>query len=277
MHTSQWPRYSVHVVNSVWTCLQLPVRTTALAGTMLWIGLANLGAGQPTSKVPPASRSEETANGEAKALVRELLARTPNSEQTFSGTLVTRDAENKRSSSSVRHTSRTIAGGWEDLWEVTVPKLGHVERLIIAHRGLAHSQYLYWSDLKNSDTPILMPVDHLNVPFAGSDFSLFDLGLEFLRWPNQRIIKHRVPTRFQRPCKVLESTPEGSVTRGYAKVLSWIDTETGGLLSAEAFDAAGKRIKRFAVRTIRRNGSVDVDIWTEEDYTKSSLRFEVPD
>ena len=277
MHTSLRPRYSVHLGHSVWTWLKLPVRTTALAGTMLWIGFANLGAEQPTSNEPPPSRREETANGEAEALVQELLARTPNSEQTFSGTLVIRDAEGKRSSSSVRHTARTVAGGWEDLWEVTLPKSRNVERLIIKHRGLAHSHYLYWSNLKDSDTPILIPVDHLSVSFAGSDFSLFDLGLEFLHWPNQRIIKHRVPTRFQRPCKVLESTPEGPVTRGYAKVLSWIDTETGGLLSAEAFNPEGNRIKRFEVRTIRRNGSLDVDIWNVEDYTKSSLRFGVPD
>src|SRR5436190_1178348 len=45
--------------------------------------------------------------------------------------------------------------------------------------------------------------DHLAKPFAGSDFWLCDLALEFLHWPEQKILKTEL--RKTLSCKVLES------------------------------------------------------------------------
>jgi hypothetical protein len=238
--------------------------------------LVGLGAQQPTNKDSSISGREEALAEEARALVQDLLFSAPTN-QTFSGVLIIRGAEGRRSSSVIQHSVRPLTGGWEDVWEVTPPDSGNSERLTITHRGLNPNRYLYWRNIASNDAPTPIQSDKLNVPFGGSDFSAFDLGLEFLHWPKQRIVKQRVTTAWQRPCRVLESSTENPVTGGYAKVLSWIDIESGLLLSAEAFGQEGKKMKRFAVRTIRRNGSLDLEMWNEKKDTMSSLQFRAPE
>ncbi|MFT4692427.1 MAG: outer membrane lipoprotein-sorting protein [Verrucomicrobiia bacterium] len=80
------------------------------------------------------------------------------------------------------------------------------------------------------------------VPFAGSDFWLFDLGLGFFHWPNQRL--HGTEYRRTQKCYKLESfnpTP----SRGYSRVVSWVDQDTLGIVLAEAYDPQGKLMKIF--------------------------------
>jgi len=48
-----------------------------------------------------------------------------------------------------------------------------------------------------------------------------------------------------RSCRVLESTNPHPERGGYAKVKSWIDNESHGILLAQAFDAKGNVIKEF--------------------------------
>jgi hypothetical protein len=236
--------------------------------------LVGLGAPLPPNKDSSTSGRDDASAGEARALVEDLLFRVPTN-QTSSGLLIVREAggRGKRSSSVIQHSVGTVSGGWEEVWEVTPAKPGNSERLIITHRGLTPNRYLYWRNAASNEAPTPIQLDKLNLPFGRSDFWPFDLGLEFLHWPRQRIIKGRVTTALQRPCKVLESSTDNPIMGGYAKVLSWIDIDTGLLLSAEAFDREGKRIKRFEVRTIRRNGSLDLDIWNQRENTKSSLQF----
>ena len=88
-----------------------------------------------------------------------------------------------------------------------------------------------------------MPPEDAGIPLAGSDFSLADLGLEFLHWPQQQ----RLPdeTRLGQACYVLEScNPAG---RQIVRVKSDIDQETGGLLIATAYDANGRVVKEFSL------------------------------
>jgi hypothetical protein len=80
-------------------------------------------------------------------------------------------------------------------------------------------------------------------PFAGSDFWLADLGLEFFHWPEQRVLKWEMKRSFG--CKVLESRNPDPAAGGYGRVLSWIHEETGGLIQAEAYDSHGKFLKEF--------------------------------
>ncbi|MEY2428214.1 MAG: hypothetical protein QOJ40_1099 [Verrucomicrobiota bacterium] len=88
------------------------------------------------------------------------------------------------------------------------------------------------------------------IPFAGSDFWLADFGREFLYWPKQRLLRKQVHR--SRSCQQLESINPAPVPGGYARVLSWIDTETGGIMDAEAFDARGDTIKRFSIRGFKK-------------------------
>lgn len=96
-----------------------------------------------------------------------------------------------------------------------------------------------------------LTADQLARPFAGSDFWAGDLGLHFLHWPQQRLVPTDRPVmRKGRPCKILES--ENPAAPGYARVRSWIDAEHRGLILAEAYDAAGRLVKRFSIGSLKK-------------------------
>src|SRR6185369_516303 len=113
--------------------------------------------------------------------------------------------------------------------------------------------------------------DRATNSFAGSDFSLLDLGLEFFRWPTQILVTREMTKG--RGCDVLESRPANSNL--YSRVVSWIDQESSGLLRAEAYDVSGKLLKQFEVR---RMGKVDGQVQVKEmelrnRQTKGSTRL----
>jgi hypothetical protein len=81
------------------------------------------------------------------------------------------------------------------------------------------------------------------VPFAGSDFWIADLGLEFLHWPKQRLLRKEM--RHSQFCHVLESSNPGAGTNGYARVVAWIKAENGGLIHADAYDSQNQLLKQF--------------------------------
>jgi len=93
-------------------------------------------------------------------------------------------------------------------------------------------------------------ITNLFTPFAGSDFWLCDLGLEFFHWPGQKILKHEM--RRGRSCRVLESTNPNPSPNGYSRVVSWIDNETSGIVQAEAYDAKGNLLKEFYPKDFKK-------------------------
>jgi YD repeat-containing protein len=81
------------------------------------------------------------------------------------------------------------------------------------------------------------------IPFAGSDFWIADLGLEFLHWPKQRLVRKEL--RRGQSCDVLESTNPDPRPGGYRRVVSWLDIDTGGIVHADAYDANDRLLKQF--------------------------------
>lgn len=95
-------------------------------------------------------------------------------------------------------------------------------------------------------------------PFANSDFWFADLGLEFLHWTGQKILKRE--SSHTRICNVLESTNPNPSTNGYSRVVSWVDEESDGIVHAEAYDSKNKLLKVFDLKSIgKKNG-----IWQPE-------------
>jgi hypothetical protein len=111
--------------------------------------------------------------------------------------------------------------------------------------------------------------------FAGSDFTVGDLCLEFLHWPEQKILKP-YEMRRGRSCKVLESTDPNPSANGYSRVVSWIDNETLGIVQAEAYDAKGKLLKEFYPKSFKKvNGQWDLqEMEIRNDQTGSRTRLE---
>jgi len=121
------------------------------------------------------------------------------------------------------------------------------------------------------------PDGQIPSPFAESDFLNTDLGLEFLHWPGQKIL--RGDTARGRLCKVLESTNPNPSTNGYSRVLCWIDNETLGIVEAEAYDAKNKKLKEFLPKNIKKVngqwqvGSMEID--NVQTGSRTKLEFDL--
>ncbi len=115
------------------------------------------------------------------------------------------------------------------------------------------------------------------IPFAGSDFWLADLGLEFLDWPGQLLTKTEM--RRSRWCDVLVSTNPSPAPGGYASVKSWLDRETGGPLLAEGYDSKGNRMKEFSIRSLAKvHGEYKLEgmeIRSDQHKSRTRLEFEL--
>lgn len=119
-----------------------------------------------------------------------------------------------------------------------------------------------------------LPGDKLDTSFAGSDFWLSDLGLEFFHWPEQRVLKWEMKRSFG--CQVLESKNPKPTATNYSRVLSWIHQDTGALIQAEAYDARGKLLKEFRpTETEKVNGRHELkEMEIENTQTGSTTRLE---
>ena len=78
-----------------------------------------------------------------------------------------------------------------------------------------------------------------------TDISYEDLALKFLYWPNATMAGEQ--TMLMRKCWKILVEPGARGTSQYSRVMLWIEKESGALMQAEAFDAAGKLARRFKV------------------------------
>ena len=216
-----------------------------LAGVLFASSLAHA---QPKAEL----RSTPTiapAEGErlATKLIAELLAQKPES-STNTGTLKIRARGGSTKEVTVRFEVLVTPTNCSALYEVpggaTEPT-----RLEVIHADDAPNRYLVSgaspaaTNTPNTPPKELAPNETM-VPFAGSDFWIADLGLEFLHWPKQRVLRKEL--RLSQSCDVLESLNPQAPSGGYTRVVSWIDMNNGGIVHADAYDAQNELIKQFA-------------------------------
>ena len=110
---------------------------------------------------------------------------------------------------------------------------------------------------------------------AGSSFFIADLGMDFLHWPSQVVLKTQ--RRKSRLCYVLESRNLKPGKGEYHRVVSWVDKKSGGILLADIYSGEAKPVKRFAVKGLtKKNGQWQVDEMEMRDTktgTRSRLHF----
>jgi hypothetical protein len=125
--------------------------------------------------------------------------------------------------------------------------------------------------------PRLLTGAEADIPLADSDFWLSDLGLEFLRWPDQLRLKGGVHR--ERSCFVLVSSNPHPVPGGYSRVKTWIDKESGQPMDAEAyrFDNTNKLIKSFSLGSVVKvNDNYQVkDMLIKNEQSNSRTRLEI--
>jgi hypothetical protein len=215
---------------------------------------------QKATESPVKTLSPAEGDREAKELIAQILSQQP--EQTFTNALLKiRGRESDERKVQVRFQTVVTPTNWFATYEAEgSPAQGvrpAINKLTIIHSPSGRNQYQV-SAPGNSGIKTIPP-EQTAVSFANSDFSVADLGLEFLHWPNQKVIKKEMYN--SRYCAVLESTNPNASKDGYARVRSWITTEPPlAPVRAEAYNAAGKRIKVFDVKGVEKvNGHFQVD------------------
>ncbi len=193
---------------------------------------------------------------------------------TQTGTLKIRDAKGKRTEIPVRFQISVAgmnASSWSGDYEVTATN--SPVRLVIVHTDDQPNAYR----LSENGGSKELEGNKAMIPFAGSDFWMADLGTEFFHWPQQKLIKQGVWN--SRAYSILESTNPDPSTNGYARVVSRIDSESGGILHAEAYDARGKKLKEYDTKTLKKvNGQWQVeemDINNGQNDSRTRLEFDL--
>ncbi len=234
---------------------------------------------------------------EGRALTQEILAQRPTANLTNAGALKVRDVKGKLFEYPLRfRVAISNSSTWITYYSADIETQTNVirgESLSITHSGNQANLYSLQQFVKGISTnpvtlasrtsyngwPIqeLSYASHLSQLFAGSDFWLADLGLEFFHWPEQKVLKHEM--RRSRACKVLESTNPNPSTNGYSRVVSWIDNESSGIVHAEAFDAQGKLLKEFDPKEFKKvNGQwqlQEMEIRNVQTKSRTRIEFDV--
>ncbi len=202
--------------------------------------------GQGHVEPRPAPLDPVQAEQEARALVADLLAQRPDQNTTNTGQVRIRDGAGKEREIPVQFEITATPTNWASVYETLTPAGGPGgEKLTVIHASGQPNQYqLVGLAGTSKAVPKELTPEQTMIPFAGSDFWVADLGLEFLHWPKQRLLKKEM--RHSKSCEVLESVNPQPVPGGCARVVSWIMIESPhGIIHADAYDAQGQILKRF--------------------------------
>ena len=85
--------------------------------------------------------------------------------------------------------------------------------------------------------------------------------------------------RSSRWCNVLESINPAPASGDYARVLSWLDKETGAPIMAEAYNAANQRVKEFAIKSVWKESGQpkEIEMRSVETKRRTWLQFDFND
>ncbi len=227
--------------------------TILIAAALLLIS-GGAGQAQPKSDLkPPPPLDPAEGRKQARQLVQNLLQIQPETNMTESLVMKIRDRDDKETRVPVRFEIVCTPTNFLNIYQTTGPGPGM--KLTIAHTDGQPNEY--WVNQPVDSPPRKLGPGELSLPFAGSDFTAADLGLEFLHWPDQRILRKEM--RRYVFCDVLESINPHPGPGGYAKVVSWIGANRPGelvLVNADARDAKGKLIKNFRPNKLEKVNGV---------------------
>lgn len=170
-------------------------------------------------------------------------------------------------------SSSSTSSNWSSTYTTTSTNRELTASLTVTYTPGAPNEYRLTGADTNQTT--VLSGNETMTPFAGSDYWVADLGVEFLHWPLQRLLTNQVHR--SQSCHKLESTNPAPGPNDYTRVISWIDIDTGGIVDAEAWDAKGK-LKAFEPTSVQKvNGRYQVrelEIRNTRRKTKTILVFD---
>jgi hypothetical protein len=178
---------------------------------------------------------------------------------------------------------QTILGetNWSVIYQVDGTESTGAEKLTVIFSTNAPTQYLYARATSPGATPgepQTLTDAQADIPLAGSDFWLSDLGFEFYHWTNQ--VQHAGEMKHSRPCFVLESSNPHPNPNGYLRVVTWVEKESGQPIHAEAYGANNKLLKEFELGSVVKvNGHdevKDMKMFNRKTDSRTYLDFDVP-
>ena len=227
--------------------IRKPGRHGNLAWLLALIGLAMAGF-CPSAWAAPESDLTQ-AEQEGRALAAELISQQPTEHFVQTGLLTIRKGRGNTVETPMRFETTVGEASWQTTYEVLPgPATTNGSKLTIVRHPNSPNEYLL-ADGEVS-TPRKLDRSQLMSPFADSDFWIADLGLEFFYWPQQKILKKEM--RRSRFCKVLESVNPAPTPGGYKRVVCWIDSKSGGIVLAEAYDERNKVFKEFSPKEFEK-------------------------
>ena len=240
-------------------------------------GSCGLALALTVAGLPESDRFAAEAVRRGQELAAELRAMRPAGSSTNLGILRLRDAKGRRREIPVSVITLVNDAEWSVSYRAAFTN-GATETLTVRYGS---GRPVYEVSKREAGggiagAPRNLRSEETATAFAGTDFWICDLGLEFLHWPAQRYVKEELSNG--RLCQVLESVNPG--TNGYQRVWSYIDAEFKGLLSAKAFDQRGLVVKDFStgnfVRVQERWFLRDIRIRDERADTRTELLYSLP-
>ena len=224
------------------------------------------------------SSAADTAKMEAegKALVQDLLSRRPATTFTNTGVMKLRMPKSRRELLLEQRVALT-SNEWQNIYTASTTNGQKICILTITHADQKPNQYQL-ELLEGSGWPQsakTLTGDAIMMPFATTDFWLADLGLEFLHWPVQRLLRKEL--KDSQFCAVLESISPEPTGKGYVRVVSWIHLKNGGTVYAIAYDANNKKLKEFEPKAVEKvNDQYELksmEIRNEQTDTRTTIVF----
>ena len=217
---------------------------------------------------------------EARVLISRLLEQKPERAVTNTGVLKIRDSDGNQREVPTRFDIVSGAGSWLNVYEAAPGPGKAPVKLTILHSDAHQNEYLLSDPAVATDShePKKLQPQELMTSFAGSDFWIADLGLEFLHWPEQRVLRKQM--RKGLSCDVLQSVNPQASPGGYSRVVSWIAVnrpEDIVIVHAEAYDARDKLLKEFDPKKVEKVNGVwqleEMEIRNRQSATRTRIDF----
>ena len=210
--------------------------------------------------LPPAEGERQ-----AKQLIANLLSQKPS--QNASNIAAVRIRGSDRKERQIPATFAVIVNptNYVNVYEAGMSGGGPAGmKLTIVHSDAQPNEYLLCGSASQGASaaePRRLAQSQLMTPFAGSDFWVADLGLEFLHWPQQRVLKKEM--RKGQSCAVLQSINPHPVAGGYSRVVSWIGITHPDeiiLVHADGYDLQDRLLKEFDPKSLEKiNGAYQLE------------------